>query len=124
MRRAILLLFATVGLALVLLPGAASAEPKPAPMAPAMGPASITVAMPERVPQAPTPPSPPSINLNVNGTNPDGSKPASSLVIMLGLTVLSVAPALLLLCTSFTKVFMVLGITRNALGLTSPARVG
>jgi len=33
--------------------------------------------------------------------------------------VLSVAPALLLLCTSFTKIFMVLGITRNALGLTS-----
>ena len=32
---------------------------------------------------------------------------------------LSVAPALLLLCTCFTKVFVVLGITRNALGLTS-----
>ncbi|MEU4239281.1 flagellar type III secretion system pore protein FliP [Actinoplanes sp. NPDC026619] len=120
-RRAILLLLATVGLALVLLPGAASAEPRPAPMAPAVAPAMgpVAMAMPERVPQAPTPPSPPSINLNVNGTNPDGSKPASSLVIMLGLTVLSVAPALLLLCTSFTKVFMVLGITRNALGLTS-----
>ncbi|GIM92319.1 flagellar type III secretion system pore protein FliP [Paractinoplanes toevensis] len=115
MRRAILLLLATVGLALVLLPGAASAEPRPAPMAPAV----VTVAMPDRVPQAPAPPSPPSINFNVNGTNPDGSRPASSLVIMLGLTVLSVAPALLLLCTCFTKVFMVLGITRNALGLTS-----
>jgi flagellar biosynthesis protein FliP len=115
MRRAILLLLATVGLALVLLPGAASAEPRPAPMAPAV----VTVAMPDRVPQAPAPPSPPSINFNVNGTNPDGSRPASSLVIMLGLTVLSVAPALLLLCTCFTKIFMVLGITRNALGLTS-----
>jgi flagellar biosynthesis protein FliP len=116
-RRAILLLFATVGLALVLLPGAASAEPAPAPMAPAV--AAVTGPIPDRVPQAPTPPSPPSINLNVNGTNPDGSKPASSLVIVLALTVLSVAPALLLLCTSFTKIFMVLGITRNALGLTS-----
>ncbi|GIF24229.1 flagellar biosynthetic protein FliP [Actinoplanes tereljensis] len=119
MRRAILFLLATVGLALVLLPGAASAEPRPAPRAPAMAPAVVTVAMPDRVPQAPAPPSPPSINFNVNGTNPDGSKPASSLVIMLALTVLSVAPALLLLCTCFTKVFMVLGITRNALGLTS-----
>src|SRR5262245_25267025 len=109
MRRAILLLFAAFGLALVLLPGAASAEPRPAPAA------VHIVAMPE----APVPPSPPSINVNVNGTNPDGSRPASSLVIMLGLTVLSVAPALLLLCSSFTKVFMVLGITRNALGLTS-----
>ncbi|GAA0543805.1 hypothetical protein GCM10010172_26680 [Paractinoplanes ferrugineus] len=117
MRRAILLLFVTFGLALVLAPGAAQAEPRPVPMP--MAPAVVTVAMPDRVPQAPTPPSPPSINLNVNGTNPDGSRPASSLVIMLGLTVLSVAPAVLLLCTSFTKVFMVLGITRNALGLTS-----
>jgi len=122
MRRAILLLFATVGLALVLLPGAASAEPVPRPGPPAAGPSISTVAMPDRVPQAPSPPAPPtkpSINLNINGTNPDGSKPASSLVIMLGLTVLSVAPALLLLCTSFTKIFMVLGVTRNALGLTS-----
>ena len=33
------------------------------------------------------------------------------------LTVLSVAPALLLMCTSFTKIFVVLSITRNALGL-------
>jgi flagellar biosynthesis protein FliP len=117
MRRAILLLFATIGLALVLSPGAALADPRPAPVP--MAPAVVTVAMPDRVPEAPTPPSPPSINVNVNGTNPDGSRPASSLVIMLGLTVLSVAPAVLLLCTSFTKVFMVLGITRNALGLTS-----
>jgi flagellar biosynthesis protein FliP len=116
MRRAILLLFATVGLALVLLPGSASADPRP------VGPSISTVAMPDRAPEAPSPPAPPakpSINLNINGTNPDGSKPASSLVIMLGLTVLSVAPALLLLCTSFTKIFMVLGVTRNALGLTS-----
>jgi flagellar biosynthetic protein FliP len=126
MRRALLLLLASAGLAFVLLPGAAAAEPPPppAPAAPAVAAvASIqTVALPERVPQAPktpAPPNKPSINLNVNGTNPDGSRPASSLVIMLGLTVLSVAPALLLLCTSFTKIFMVLGITRNALGLTS-----
>nr|BFE89132.1 hypothetical protein GCM10020093_117340 [Planobispora longispora]BFE89374.1 hypothetical protein GCM10020093_119760 [Planobispora longispora] len=38
---------------------------------------------------------------------------------MLGLTVLSVAPAILLLCTSFTKIFVVLSITRNALGLSN-----
>ncbi len=78
---------------------------------------------------APTPPAPPtapkvspsggSINFNINSTNPDGSKPATSLVIVLGLTLLSVAPAVLLLTTAFTKVFMVLGVTRNALGLTS-----
>ena len=71
-------------------------------------------------PTAPTVrPSGGSINLDVTGTNPDGSKPATSLVIVLGLTLLSVAPAVLLLTTAFTKVFMVLGVTRNALGLTS-----
>ncbi len=118
-RRVFLLLFASVGLALVLLPGPAAAEPGRSSAAAAT---VVTVAMPERAPAPPSPPSrpgQPNINVNINGTNPDGSRPATSLVIMLGLTVLSVAPALLLLCTCFTKVFMVLGITRNALGLTS-----
>jgi flagellar biosynthesis protein FliP len=50
--------------------------------------------------------------------NVDG-KPSNSIMIILALTVLSVAPALLLLCTSFTKIFVVLSITRNALGLTT-----
>jgi flagellar biosynthetic protein FliP len=58
------------------------------------------------------------ITIDVGDVGSNG-KPASSIVILLGLTVLSVAPALLLLCTSFTKIFVVLGITRNALGLTS-----
>jgi flagellar biosynthetic protein FliP len=38
--------------------------------------------------------------------------------VLLALTVLSVAPALLLMMTSFTKIFVVLALTRNALGLT------
>ncbi|MBO3740625.1 flagellar type III secretion system pore protein FliP [Actinoplanes flavus] len=81
--------------------------------------AATLVLLPEAAAAAPAPtPSPPSVDIQINGTNPDGGPPAS-LVIVLALTVLSVAPALLLLCTSFTKVFMVLGITRNALGLTS-----
>jgi flagellar biosynthesis protein FliP len=95
----------------------------------ALAPGGAASATPVAVPAAPSPPAPPtaptvrpsggSISVNVNGTNPDGSKPAASLVIVLGLTLLSVAPAVLLLTTAFTKVFMVLGITRNALGLTS-----
>jgi flagellar biosynthesis protein FliP len=96
MRRTLLILILGLGLGLVLLPDMAWAAPAP-----------------------PVPPSAPSINIDVGGTNPDGSKPATSLVIVLGLTLLSVAPAGLLLCTCFTKVFMVLGITRNALGMTS-----
>jgi flagellar biosynthesis protein FliP len=66
---------------------------------------------------APTPePDSGTVTVDVNG--PDG-KPSSAIVILIALTVLSVAPALLLLCTSFTKIFVVLSITRNALGLTS-----
>lgn len=131
MRRAILLLIAGAGLALAL-PTPATAAPGPpgaevaAPMVvPAKAPQAPANPAVKQLPQAPRPvpkapaTSPPSINLNINGTNPDGSRPASSLVIVLGLTLLSVAPALLLLCTCFTKVFMVLGITRNALGLTT-----
>lgn len=49
---------------------------------------------------------------------PDISKDSSnSVVIILILTVLSVAPSLLVLCTSFTRIVIVLSLTRNALGL-------
>ena len=117
-RRTLVILLLALGW---LLPAAAAqAAPQPMPL-----PAAVAHYELPRAP-APTPPVGPtgrssggSINFNINGTNPDGSKPATSLVIVLGLTLLSVAPAVLLLCTSFTKVFMVLGITRNALGLTS-----
>jgi flagellar biosynthesis protein FliP len=56
------------------------------------------------------------ISIDING--PDGT-PSQSVLILLGVTVLSIAPALLLMTTSFTKIFMVLAMTRNALGLTT-----
>jgi flagellar biosynthetic protein FliP len=121
-KRALFLLLASCGFALALLPGPAAAEPSRTPAAPDRAPATVVVALPERAPAPPSPPARPrgpNLNVNIQGTNPDGSRPATSLIVMLGLTVLSVAPALLLLCTCFTKIFMVLGITRNALGLTS-----
>ena len=46
-----------------------------------------------------------------------GEGPTSAIVLLLTLTVLAVAPALLLLTTSFTKIIVVLSLTRNALGL-------
>src|SRR5947209_5919208 len=95
----------------VLFGGASAAAAAPA----AAAPAAEVVAAP--VPPRPAvSPSAPTVSVDVNGTN---VKPTSSLTILLALTLLSVAPALLLLCTSFTKIFVVLGITRNALGLTS-----
>ena len=44
---------------------------------------------------------------------------ARSITLILAITVLSIAPSVLLLATSFTKIIVVLGLTRNALGLPS-----
>jgi flagellar biosynthetic protein FliP len=46
-----------------------------------------------------------------------GDSPSSSITLILAITVLSVAPSVLLLATSFTKIIVVLALTRNALGL-------
>lgn len=59
-----------------------------------------------------------SINLDL-GPSADGSIPSQSIVIILLLTLLSVAPALLIMLTSFTRIVVVLSLTRNALGLQS-----
>ena len=54
--------------------------------------------------------------VSINGIN---ATPSDSITTLLGITVLSVAPALLLMMTSFTKIFVVLALTRNALSLPS-----
>jgi flagellar biosynthetic protein FliP len=53
-------------------------------------------------------------SIDING--PDGT-PSSSVVTLIGITILSIAPSLIMLCTSFTKIFIVLVILRNAIGL-------
>ena len=74
-------------------------------------------------PAAPTAPADPSapgsgegLSIDINGA--DGG-PSTAVVTLVGITLLSVAPALLLMLTSFTKVFVVLAMTRNALSLPS-----
>ncbi|MHB1585313.1 MAG: flagellar type III secretion system pore protein FliP [Acidimicrobiales bacterium] len=48
-------------------------------------------------------------------------KPTSSILIILAVTVLAVAPSILILMTGFTRIIIVLGLTRQALGLqTTP----
>jgi flagellar biosynthetic protein FliP len=46
-------------------------------------------------------------------------KPGQSVVIILLLTVIAIAPALMVMLTSFTRIVIVLSLTRNALGLPS-----
>jgi flagellar biosynthetic protein FliP len=96
------LLILLVALAIMLLTATgAHATPVPTPSGPA-GPTGATGGG--------------GITLDINGPN---GTPSAAIVTLVGITVLSVAPALLLMMSSFTKIFVVLAITRNALALPS-----
>jgi flagellar biosynthetic protein FliP len=77
------------------------------------------------VPTAPSAPVTPSTPGDLSGSgstvtvNVGGQKPSQSITVLLAITVLAVAPSLLLMVTSFTKIFVVLSMARNALGLTN-----
>src|SRR6187549_2302709 len=64
-------------------------------------------------PTAPKNPSDPSVTVSVPGQQ------GQVLQIIMLVTILGVAPAILLLCTSFTKIVVVLSLTRSALGTPS-----
>ena len=49
----------------------------------------------------------------------DGANPSQSVLIIILLTLLSLAPSVLILLTSFTRIAIVLSLVRNALGLQS-----
>ncbi|MCL6641511.1 MAG: flagellar type III secretion system pore protein FliP [Candidatus Rokubacteria bacterium] len=66
--------------------------------------ASITVDLPE---------------VDVDGDGVPEKQPGQSVLIILLLTLLAIAPALLVMLTSFTRIVIVLSLTRNALGLTA-----
>jgi flagellar biosynthesis protein FliP len=79
------------------------------------GPAAPAAAAPGG-PSSPTPPGGAggaTVTIDIG----DPHKPSQSIQIILLLTLLSVAPALLIMLTSFSRIVIVLGITRNALGL-------
>jgi flagellar biosynthesis protein FliP len=100
-RAALVLLLALLStVATVLLAGPASAAPT-APTDPTS-------------PTAPVVPGDGGVDISIG----DGS-PSTSITLILAITVLSIAPSVLLLATSFTKIIVVLGLTRNALGLPS-----
>jgi flagellar biosynthetic protein FliP len=73
-------------------------------------------------PVDPVPPADPAnpgdngLSVEINGPN---GTPSSAVVTLLGITLLTVAPSLLLMMSSFTKIFVVLAMTRNALALPS-----
>lgn len=89
----------------------------------APSPTQVTPAAPDN-PQAPTSPGQTGASSSSGGTisvNLGGSlsQPSESITIIIGLTLLAVAPSLLILLTSFTRIIIVLSLTRQALGLTN-----
>ena len=105
LRRGLSLALAALLAAVLMLLGAAA------------GHATVLDPAPPAVPDLPAEPGDPGgLSVEING--PDGT-PSGAIVTLLGITLLSVAPSLLLMLTSFTKIFIVLAITRNALGLNT-----
>lgn len=115
-------------LALLIAPSTAGAA-SPAAAMPVVMPAAAPEPDVPEIPEVSDPFDRPS-NLPGDDDNGDGSDasidvnfpnvtedPSNSVVIILLLTVLSLAPSLLVLCTSFTRIVIVLSLTRNALGI-------
>jgi flagellar biosynthetic protein FliP len=97
----ILLMAAVIGW-LILLVGAVAAPEAMAATSPVPGPSA---------PSTPAVPSvDPSITVNVPG------EPSRVVQLIVLVTLLGVAPSLLLLCTAFTKIVVVLSLTRSAMG--------
>jgi flagellar biosynthetic protein FliP len=88
-----------VTVAMVVLAGPASAAPT--------------------APTAPTPPVSPVVDGGGLNVSIGGNSPSTAVTLILAITLLSIAPSALLLVTSFTKMLVVLSLTRNALGLQS-----
>lgn len=111
------------GIALAVLPAAAATA------APAPAPAPAQVVLDARLADGPDGPNGPkgngadtSVTVDLGGLT---DKPSTSVTTIIALTLLSLLPAIVLTCTSFTKILVVLGLTRNALGLqqTPPNQV-
>jgi flagellar biosynthetic protein FliP len=129
-RTATLLALLFAGLVLSFgLAGTATAASAPAGTSVAQAADLTTVAA--HLPAAPQDPDGPKgpknnnsseVNVKLSGLT---DKPSSSLSVILTMTLLSLLPAIVLTCTSFTKILVVLGLTRNALGLqqTPPNQV-
>ncbi len=73
----------------------------------------VAVAFPQSIPALPK------IGLSMGGGTAKGDEVATSLQILALLTVLSLAPALLMLTTCFTRIVIILGFVRTALGTPS-----
>jgi flagellar biosynthetic protein FliP len=91
-----------------------------APVDAAVAPTAQTQPAPVAPTEAVTPAAPAnndaSVNLDLGGAT---NSPSNSITILILLTLISLSPSLLVMMTSFTRIVVVLSLTRNALGLQS-----
>jgi flagellar biosynthetic protein FliP len=66
---------------------------------------------------APTPTAPSVTGIIQSSLNGPNGTPSDTILVIIGITLLSIAPSLILMVSSFTKIFVVLAMARNALGL-------
>ena len=100
------------------LAGAAGAAAGVAGTVSTIAPTTTTSGLPPITALTATPAQKPDASLSIDVGDPV-KQPSQSVLIIVLLTLLSVAPALLILMTSFTRIAVVLSLTRNALGLQS-----
>jgi flagellar biosynthetic protein FliP len=112
--RVVLGLAALLGAFGFALAGASTAAATPSPATSALASGAAPAA--PRAPTSPTAPSQPGGNPDSDVTLNVPGQPSQVVTIILLVTVLGIAPAVLLMCTSFTKIVVVLSLTRTALG--------
>lgn len=110
-----------------LIPAWAQTAPaspaQPAPQAPRVPSAPSAPAAPvappaPSAPRAPSAPSSPLINFQIGGSD-DRANLSTAIQIVIVMTLLTLAPSLIMLMTSFTRIVIVLGFVRTALGVPS-----
>jgi flagellar biosynthetic protein FliP len=119
LRRALALVLALAPLALVGVLWSGS-TPASAQTIDPTNPLSTVV--PPSAPTTSTPDGRVSFDVDLGGLGQDGAtgkdgKPSKTIAILIGLTVLAIAPSLIVLMTSFTRIVVVLSLARNAVGL-------
>ncbi|MFP4512306.1 MAG: flagellar type III secretion system pore protein FliP [Acidimicrobiales bacterium] len=106
---------ALLGVFVLLVTGPAAAQVAPEPEVPT--PPAPGAPTPGQPGQSDEPDEPEGPNASLSVDLSQGEAPSQSVVIILALSVLSVAPSLLIMLTSFARMVIVLSLTRNALGL-------